>query len=113
MERGPRKQLLGGIANPSPLYSRNPRYTIRTHSVEGTAYWKQAVGVYDTLRLCRLCTFLLQRQPDDNVGYSILIYRLTAEDVKKAIWGPPVELDKSLTRDPRLHVDGESPSDSE
>ena len=38
------------------------------------------------------CAFLRQREPDDNVGYSILIYRLTAEDVQRAVFGPPVEL---------------------
>ncbi len=32
------------------------------------------------------------REPDDEVGYSILIYRLSDADVAAAIEGPPCEL---------------------
>ena len=43
----------------------------------------------------RLCAFLRQRKADDNIGYSILIYRLTSDDLQKALFGPPAELDKT------------------
>ena len=43
----------------------------------------------------RLCAFLRRREPDDNIGYSILIYRMTTEDLREALSGPPVELDKT------------------
>ncbi len=57
-----------------------------------------------------MCAFLRQREPDDNVGYSILIYRLTAEDIQKALFGLPVELDsppvsgKDSNRTDKLHA---------
>jgi 4-amino-4-deoxy-L-arabinose transferase-like glycosyltransferase len=42
------------------------------------------IGEYEQLRFGRLCAFLRQREPDDEVGYSILIYRLTDEEVRRA-----------------------------
>jgi len=47
---------------------------------------------YENLRFGRLCAFLRAREPDDNIGGSILIFRLTDEDVKQLLEGPPVEL---------------------
>ncbi len=46
---------------------------------------------YERLRFSRLASYLRSREPDDQVGYSILIYRLTEEDLAKALDGPPVE----------------------
>jgi hypothetical protein len=40
---------------------------------------------YDQLRFARLCTVLRARQPDVMIGYSILIYRLTDEEVADAV----------------------------
>lgn len=40
---------------------------------------------YDQLRFARLCHYLRARQPDSMVGYSILIYRLTDEDLAAAL----------------------------
>ncbi|HEY2826423.1 MAG TPA: hypothetical protein VGJ04_02395, partial [Pirellulales bacterium] len=50
------------------------------------------VQLYRQLRMARLCSFLRQREPDANVGHSILIYRLSNSDVQRALEGPPVEL---------------------
>ena len=47
---------------------------------------------FEQLRFARLCAFLRRRAPDDNVGYSILIYRLSDQDVREALYGPPAEL---------------------
>ena len=47
---------------------------------------------FERLRLARLCSFLRQRPPDDRAGYSILIYRVTDEEARRAVEGPPVEL---------------------
>ncbi|MFC1463087.1 hypothetical protein ACFLQU_05730, partial [Verrucomicrobiota bacterium] len=44
------------------------------------------------LRFGRLAAYLRKRQPDDHVGYSILIFRLSDEEVKAALEGPPAEL---------------------
>lgn len=51
--------------------------------------WTQVIWLFEELRFARLCAYLRQRDPDDHVGYSILIYRLTDGDVRQAIEGPP------------------------
>jgi len=48
--------------------------------------------LFDQLQFARLAALLRQREPDDYVGYSILIYRLTEEDLSRALLGPPPEL---------------------
>src|SRR5947209_6831662 len=48
--------------------------------------------LFDHLRFARLCAWLRRREPDDSVGYSILVYRLTDRDVRDALYGPPAEL---------------------
>jgi hypothetical protein len=48
---------------------------------------------WDALKARRLTAHLRHRDPDDNVGYSILIYRVSADELKTALHGPPVELD--------------------
>jgi len=50
------------------------------------------LDLYFRLRLARLCAFLRQREPYDNVGYSILIYRLSDQEVWSAVAGRPAEL---------------------
>jgi hypothetical protein len=42
---------------------------------------------YNQLRFARLCHYLRVRTPDDNVGYSILIFRLSAAELKAAVEG--------------------------
>ncbi|HXG09018.1 MAG TPA: hypothetical protein VNK04_04450, partial [Gemmataceae bacterium] len=55
----------------------------------GIGTWGDVFDLYEHVRLARLCAYLRQREPDDQVGYSILIYRLTDADVDKALHGPP------------------------
>ena len=44
------------------------------------------------LRFARLCAYLRHRTPVDSVGNSILIFRVTDEDLHRALLGPPLEL---------------------
>ncbi len=53
---------------------------------------KEAFNQYRVLRFARLCSCLRQREPDDEIGYSILIYRLSDADIAAALEGPPCEL---------------------
>lgn len=46
--------------------------------------WHQVWKRYDALRFSRLCYYLRVRTPDAQVGYSILIYRLSSEEVSAA-----------------------------
>ncbi|HKQ47769.1 MAG TPA: tetratricopeptide repeat protein [Phycisphaerae bacterium] len=41
------------------------------------------------IRFGRLCAFLREREPDADVGRSILIYYLTPSDLERALTGPP------------------------
>jgi hypothetical protein len=58
------------------------------------SYWQDQYSRLDALRFSRLCGWLraTRRPPDDNVGYSILIWKLDAHDLHEALWGPPLEL---------------------
>ena len=57
-----------------------------------SAFLRDKFPLFEQLRFARLCAFLRRREPDDNVGYSILIYRLSDQDVREALYGPPAEL---------------------
>ena len=47
---------------------------------------------YEDLRFGRLCSLLRAREPDDEVGNSILIFRLSDGEVARALDGEPCEL---------------------
>jgi hypothetical protein len=55
---------------------------------------------YEWLRFARLTSYLREREPDEQIGHSILIYRLTREDAHRALFGPLQE----LSEDPRGSV---------
>jgi hypothetical protein len=54
--------------------------------------FQDKVSLFSELQLARLCAYLRKREPDDHVGYSILIYRLSDQQAREATLGPPVEL---------------------
>jgi hypothetical protein len=58
---------------------------------QGSENWVAYIKIYGDLRLARLCAYLRHRAPDDEVGYSILIYRLTNEEVRQALCGASPE----------------------
>jgi hypothetical protein len=53
---------------------------------------------YDSLRFGRLCHFLQSRPPNDRIGYSILIFRLSEEDVSLAMNAPLPLLNKRILK---------------
>lgn len=66
----------------------------RRHLVQerGPEFWVQRFELHEQLQFARLTRYLLQREPDDQVGYSILIYRLSDAQVREALDGPLPEL---------------------
>jgi hypothetical protein len=70
---------------------------------DGPAWTKELLR-FDQLRFKRLAVYLRHlKEPDDQVGYSILIYRLTDDDVEKILLGPSVDIqadDPSLFEEP-------------
>jgi hypothetical protein len=53
-----------------------------------------ARSAFEYGKYLRLMAYLRGRQPDANVGYSILIFRVSAEEVERALNGPPAELEE-------------------
>jgi len=51
------------------------------------AKWQASWTRFDALRLARLCTYLRVRHPDATIGYSIFVYRLSAEEIARATTG--------------------------
>jgi len=85
--------------------SRRPREKITPMSLDQKQAKVHEKALFETLQFCRLCAFLRHREPDTQIAYSILIYRLTDEDIHQALFGPPAELL------PRVEVKGyQSPS---
>ena len=72
--------------------SKTPEGRRQLFSSEPEQEWQGMFQTYETMRFSRLASFLRQREADDEIGYSILVYRLTDADVAEAIDGPPVEL---------------------
>lgn len=59
---------------------------------KGAEFWVTRFRQYGQLRFARLASYLRQREPDDHVGYSILIYRLSNDQVQEALYSPLAEL---------------------
>lgn len=57
---------------------------------------RQALDSHDYLRFRRLTSFLRQREPEDNIGYSILVYHLREDELARALDGSPVELGRDI-----------------
>jgi hypothetical protein len=58
--------------------------------------WSHIYGNFKKLRFGRLCTWLRHhRKPDDNVGHSILIWRLNQADLDDALNGTPAEMENA------------------
>jgi hypothetical protein len=67
----------------------NPKARERLLKQTGEEFWWKNFHLFENLRFARLAAFLRRRTPDANIGHSILIYRLTDEDVWRAVAGPP------------------------
>ena len=57
------------------------------------------LGQLRPLQFARLCAALRQRQPDAHVGYSILIYHVSARELDRALNGPPESWKGALSRE--------------
>ena len=54
-------------------------------SAKGNQYWVNRYRLYQLLRFAKLAKYLETRKPDDNIGYSILIFKLTDAEVANAL----------------------------
>lgn len=67
----------------------NPRAREALLRQTGEDLWWKTFHLVENLRFARLAANLRKRTPDANVGHSILIFRLTDEDVRGAVAGLP------------------------
>jgi hypothetical protein len=69
-----------------PLFAEYTRNAGRRAELELTfpaERWSQLIERHEVLRLARLSQYLTLRGPDANAGYSILIFRVSADEVKR------------------------------
>lgn len=59
---------------------------------DGLAGWLSKISDFDYLRFSRLCAYLRQRSPDDQITPSMLVYEVTLQDLEAALAGEPAEL---------------------
>ena len=60
--------------------------------------WAWVLLHFEQYRFARLATGLLQREPDDEINFSILVYHLTDADIGRALDGPPPEAGPDRTK---------------
>ncbi len=65
-------------------YQNDPVARARLAGEAPAEKWEAGWKRYDWLRLARLCHYLRARGADANAGYSILIYRLNADELRAA-----------------------------
>lgn len=81
-----------------PFLSNNPADRVAALQ-EGSVYlWMEALNDFAEFRFARLTAYLRRREPDDTVGYSILVYHLTDADLERALEGPPPESGPDVLR---------------
>jgi Dolichyl-phosphate-mannose-protein mannosyltransferase len=67
-------------------YLANPTVQAELRRLGQAAAFEKTWTYYDALRFARLCHYLRARQPLAMIGYSILIYRLSADEVDAALY---------------------------
>ena len=79
-----------------------PRRTAMNREA-GPEKWTRAWKRFNELRFARLCHYLRARTPDANIGYSILIYRLSVAEINAATAGSMSEwqalIERTVNRD--------------
>jgi len=87
-------QQLAQVAQPFLSEDPSARAAALAQTSSTDVLWGrlQNVVAYDEFRFARLKAYLRHRQPDDNINFGILIYRLTDTEIDRAVNGPPPEL---------------------
>jgi hypothetical protein len=79
-----------------PLLSDDPDVRMAGLKKHRPLEWQMTLTFFEMTRFARLAAFLRQREPDDHVNYSILVYRLSDADVARALEGPPPEVGRDI-----------------
>jgi hypothetical protein len=73
----------------APLFSDDHNLQVATLRNQPLGYWQTKFLTFEELRFARLIATLREREPSGNINHSILIYRLTPDDLDRALNGPP------------------------
>ena len=84
-----------------PLMSDEASVRLAALNNESLEEWELTLAYYEMCRLARLTACLRQREPDDNINYSILVYKLTDADVERALEGPSPPYGRDLLQEAR------------
>src|SRR5206468_5675847 len=74
----------------------DPAARARLLAMMPEADWLRSRAFLEKLRSARFRAYLRQREPDDEVDYSILVYRVTPAQAREALEGPMPEDGPSL-----------------
>ena len=74
------------------------RQQIAPPAAQELAAWNNTLTQFELYRFARLCAYLRLREPDDTIGYSILIYDLDADDLNTAQFQPLSDWTESASR---------------
>jgi Dolichyl-phosphate-mannose-protein mannosyltransferase len=82
-----RYQALRELESSLAGYNRDAATRARLERELPRDRWQEIIREHDLLRFARLCHYLRLRVPDAQIGYSICIFRLTADEVTRATAG--------------------------
>jgi Dolichyl-phosphate-mannose-protein mannosyltransferase len=57
---------------------------------------EKTIKEFERLRLERLCAYLRHHDPIAQIGYSIFVFDLKNDEIKRALYGPPAELSRAV-----------------
>jgi hypothetical protein len=87
-------QELAAVAK--PLLSADPAVRLAALRQHRASEWETLLPQFEMFRFARLTAYLRRREPDGNINYSILVYRLSEADLAAALDGPPPELGEDV-----------------
>jgi len=70
--------------------------------------WPGLLSRFEEFRFGRLTAYLRRRGPDDEINYTVLVYRLSEADLAQALDGPPPELgaDEATSEKAKIPANG-------
>lgn len=68
-------------------YASDPKIREELQREVASQQWEMVIRHHNLLRFARLAQYLRVREPDGYAGYSIMIYRLSAEEISRAVNG--------------------------
>ncbi len=94
-KEGTYQQLLAQIAAFAQRQQEKPELMSQPPTDAATEQedtsWQNLNRQFEAYRFARLCAYLRLREPDDSIGYSILIYKVSAADLETALFRPLID----------------------